>query len=159
MTYSLKTKLKITLILFFIMAFNSSLKSQTVNTTYDSALAKSFDADDYGMKKYVLVMLKSGTNTSNDKNVIDSIFSGHMKNIKRLADEGSLVIAGPIMKSDKYRGIFILSVETLEEASKLLETDPAIAEKFLDAELYQWYGSAALKEYLKIHDKIQKYSF
>jgi len=38
----------------------------------------------------------------------------------------------------------------------LVMTDPAIKANLLAAELYEWYGSAALAEYLPISDKIWK---
>lgn len=124
---------------------------------YDSALAKTYGADDYGMKMYTLVILKTGPVTLNDKAKTDSLFIGHLNNIGRLADEGKLIVAGPLKKNDKaYRGIFILNVKTTEEANALLETDPAIKAKLLEAELYGWYGSAALPAYLDIHKKIEK---
>jgi len=41
-------------------------------------------ADDYGMKKFVFVILKTGKNTSTDKELRDSAFVGHMNNIDRL---------------------------------------------------------------------------
>lgn len=145
----------ITLIFFL----NVSLKAQTENKNYDESLAKSLNADDYGMKKYVLVMLKPGSNTDTSKSVTDSVFTGHMKNINRLAESGDLVVAGPIMKSKEYRGIFIFNVETIEEAKALIETDPAVSAKFLEPEMFLWYGTAALMETTKIHRKIEKYSF
>jgi uncharacterized protein YciI len=130
---------------------------QTVNPRYDSTLAKTLQADDYGMKSYVLVILKTGSNKSTDKVLIDSCFAGHMKNIGRLVDLNKLVVAGPMAKNEKlYRGIFILNVTSFDEANELLQTDPAISEKLLEAELYAWYGSAALPEYLKVSDKIWK---
>ena len=147
----------ITIILIFFL--NVSLKAQTENKNYDETLAKSLNADDYGMKKYVLVMLKPGTNTDTTKSVVDSIFTGHMKNINRLAESGDLVVAGPIMKSKEYRGIFVFNVETIEEAKALIETDPAVSAKFLEPEMFLWYGTAALMETTKIHRKIEKYSF
>lgn len=147
----------ISITLIFIL--NVSLKAQTVNKNYDEALAKSLNADDYGMKKYVLVMLKPGSNTDTTKSVIDSVFTGHMKNINRLAETVDLVVAGPIMKSNVYQGIFIFNVETIEEAEALLETDPAVYAKYLEPEMFLWYGSAALMETTKIHRKIEKYSF
>ena len=64
---------------------------------------------------------------------------------------------GPFGKNDKsYRGIFILNVISFEEANELLQSDPTIREKVLEAELFRWYGSAALPEYLKIVPMIQK---
>jgi hypothetical protein len=40
---------------------------------------------------------------------------------------------------------------------KYLIKDPAIASHFLEPELYEWYGSAALPEYLPADKIIQKY--
>jgi|SRR5690606_32257724 len=131
--------------------------STNANPNYDAELAKKLGADDYGMKKFVLVMLKTGSNKTTDKAFIDSCFKGHMENINRLVEKGSLIVAGPMGKNDKtYRGIFILDVPTIEEAEKLLQTDPAVSGKLLAAELYVWYGSAALREYLEASDKVWK---
>ena len=92
-------------------------------------MAKKLKADDYGMKNYILVLLKSGSNTSVDKVTQDSLFHGHMNNIIRLANNGSLVVAGPFGKNDVYRGLFILNATNFDDAKKLLQTDPAIASK------------------------------
>lgn len=140
-----------------LVLFSFGANSQSDNPAYDKTLADSLGGDDYGMKPYVLAILKTGTNKTENKTIVDSLFKGHLANIGRLADEGKLVVAGPLKKNDKsYRGIFILNVKTIAEADSLLITDPAIKEKLLDAELYQWYGSAALPAYLKFHEKIEK---
>jgi hypothetical protein len=44
----------------------------------------------------------------------------------------------------------------MDEAKELMQTDPAIKADLLDVELYDWYGSAALPEYLDASDKIWK---
>lgn len=148
-------KTLVMLSLFCLMAI--AVIGQEVNSNYDPALAKQLGADDYGMKSYVLVILKTGNNKTEDKAVRDSLFAGHINNIGRLAKLGKLVVAGPLGKNEKsYRGIFILNVNTFEEANALLITDPAIKEKIFETDLYKWYGSAALPEYLKSHDKIEK---
>lgn len=133
-------------------------KDSTIsNPNYDIALAEKLGADDYGMKSYILVVLKTGTNQTTNKAFINSSFKGHLDNINRLVEQGQLIIAGPFGKNDSgYRGIFILNVTTFEEAEKLLQTDPAIKEGLLDVSLYNWYGSAALPEYLEFSDKIWK---
>src|SRR5437868_2931937 len=149
--------MKIVAPLFLILFF--SLSSLAQNKNYDEVLAKKLGADEYGMKSYIFVILKSGSNTNTDKKYIDSCFAGHMKNIGKLVEEGKLIVAGPLGKNDKnYRGIFIFNVKTIEEANKLMEGDAAIKEKLLEAELYNWYGSAALSEYLPAHKKIEKKS-
>jgi uncharacterized protein YciI len=133
-------------------------KDTTVsNPNYDTELAQKLGADDYGMKSYILVILKTGTNQTTDKTLIDNSFRGHLDNITRLVEQGKMIIAGPLGKNDKtYRGIFILNVTTFEEAEKLLQADPAIKKGLLDVELYNWYGSAALPGYLEFSDKIWK---
>jgi hypothetical protein len=70
------------------------------------------------------------------------------------------VVAGPFGKNNNnFRGLFILNTNSIDEAKSLLETDPAIKAKYLEPELYLWYGSAALQETLKIHEKVQKLHF
>lgn len=134
-----------------------NIASMAQNPNYDSTLAKSLGADDYGMKGYTLVMLKTGSNTTTDREFINKCFTGHMSNINRLVELGKLIVAGPLGKNDKtYRGIFILNTTDLKEAEEMLQSDPAIKEKLLDAELYNWYGSAALPVYLDVSDKIWK---
>ena len=146
--------------LFITIILAKTSVGQATNPKYDSALAHKLGADDYGMKNYVFVILKSGDNKSTDKKIIDSCFEGHLSNIKRLAQMGKLVLAGPFGKNEnQYRGLFVLNVSTFEEAQQLLGTDPAINAHFLSADLYPWYGSAALPEYLDASDKIWKKGF
>ncbi len=144
-------------IVILLALWGVQAQAQTDNPKYDKALAESLGGDDYGMKPYVLVILKTGSNTTADKETTNRLFRGHMDNIGRLVSEGKLIVAGPLQKNDQnYRGIFILNVKTTEEARLLLETDPAVKEKLLEAEVYGWYGSAALPEYLKAHEKIER---
>ena len=148
-------KSSLTIILLLVSRFSAT--GQTVNTKYDSALVKRLGADDYGMKMYVFVILKTGSNKTTDKEFIQRSFAGHLKNIGRLAEEKKLVVAGPFGKNENdFRGLFILNAASVDEASKILESDPAISAKLLLPELYPWYGSAALSEYLEAADKIWK---
>lgn len=124
---------------------------------YDEKLREQYGADDYGMKSYTLVILKTGTATVEDKAVRDSLFAGHMKNISRLVEQGDLIVAGPLGKNDQsYRGIFILDTTDSEEAKEMLMKDTAISSGLLDFDLYPWYGSAALPAYLEVSKKITK---
>ena len=135
----------------------SQSKDSTIkNPNYNASLAKKLGGDDYGMKGFILVILKTRTNTSTDRNFINEQFRGHMENINRLVDAGKMIVAGPLGENDKtYRGIFILNA-SMDEAKELMQTDPAIKADLLDVELYDWYGSAALPEYLDASDKIWK---
>jgi len=140
--------------LFCVAVFGQSA------TSYDSTLAKKLGADEYGMKNYVFVILKSGKNTITDKAKRDSIFRGHLANIHRLADNGDLVLAGPFGdNANNYRGLFIFNAKSTEEIKKMLETDPAVKAGLFDPELYPWYGSAAVQQVNDLHKKVAKTSF
>jgi len=150
------------LLFFFTIVFLATitLRSQDLKPSYDSTLAKKLGADDYGMKSYILVILKTGKKEIQEKATRDSLFTGHYRNIYRLIDQGKLIVAGTLAKNlNSYRGIFILNVTTFEEANELLLADPTIKEGILELELYKWYGSAALSEYLNTHKKIEKTQF
>ena len=120
-------------------------------------LADELGADDYGMKSYYFAILKTGSNQTEDRELIQASFAGHMDNINRLVETGELIVAGPFFPNEKnYRGIFIMNVDSIEKAQDLLQTDPAIKENLLEVDLYQWYGSAALSKYLETADQIWK---
>jgi uncharacterized protein len=153
-----KKVMKKTLVILMLLLYCKTVSfSQENLPNYNKALADSLGADAFGMKQYVFCILKTGTVKIDDKLKMNQLFVGHMENINKLANDGKLVVAGPFLKNDKeYRGLFILNVKTIEEAQKLLQTDPCIKEKIFEAELTPWYGSAALSEYLKIHKTIEK---
>ena len=109
----------------------------------------------------LICMGKDTEEGKEDKEFINKSFGGHMDNINRLVKEGKLIVAGPLGKNDKtYRGIFILNnIKTMEKAKELLQTDPAIKIGLLDYEIFSWYGSAALPEYLPATEKIWRKQF
>lgn len=143
-----------------LLLLSSSTHAQSANNTYDSVLAKKLGGDDYGMKKYIFVMLKTGTATETDTLKVNNIFRGHMKNIQSLAEQGKLVVAGPLGSNDKkYEGIFVFNTSSMDEAKQMLATDPAVQANLLEADMFLWYCSAALMEINNIHNKIQKKHF
>lgn len=127
------------------------------NAPYDPKLAHQVGADEFGMKNYVIAFLKRGKTRLTGPEA-DDLQKAHLKNIIRLADEGKLVVAGPFRDDGEVRGIFILNVETVEEAKKLTDTDPAVRRGTLQFELRPWYGSAALVEIPQIQKTIEKKS-
>jgi len=152
------TLIALALILLFLSENVSAQTSAAQEPAYDSELAKRLGAEDNGMKKYVLCILKTGPKDADFKGKPrDDIFAGHMANIGRLADEGKLAVAGPFMKNEKaYRGLYIFNVATIEDAQKLVETDPAVKSGILVPDLTLWYGSASLMATPEIHKRITK---
>jgi uncharacterized protein YciI len=78
-------------------------------------------------RDYVFVFLKTGPTTDLTQEERSEAFAGHFANMERMANDGDLLIAGPLgePKSDEdHRGIFVLDKPTLEEGMALANTDP-----------------------------------
>jgi uncharacterized protein YciI len=120
----------------------------------DPELAKQLGADERGMRKYVLVILKTGPNRVPEGPARDEMFKGHFVNIERLAEARKLVAAGPFGDKTDWRGMFIFAVDTQEEAAALVATDPVIKKGEMVAEYHTLYSSAALMALNDIHAKI-----
>jgi uncharacterized protein YciI len=124
--------------------------------SYDAALAKQVGADERGMRKYVLVILKTGPTRVPDGDKRDAMFAGHFANIERLAKEGKLVMAGPFGENpDGWRGLFLFAVDTTDEARALTATDPVIVNGEMVAEFHPWYGTAAAMLVPGLHKRMQ----
>ena len=130
----------------------------TASEKFDAELATKLGADERGMKKYVLCILKTGPKDAEVQGgARKEIFAGHFANINRLADEGKLAVAGPFGKNEKtWRGLYIFNVATVEEAEKLVVLDPAVKAGVFVAEMTPWYGTAALMVVNETHKKIEK---
>ena len=122
----------------------------------DAALAKTWGADERGMRGYVLVILKGGPNKMAPGPERDAMFQGHFANIQRLADEGKLAIAGPTDNTDGWRGIFVFTVKDIEEAKALTATDPVIIHGEMVAEYHKLYATAGLMGIPDVHKRLTK---
>jgi len=145
---------------------NEGMQDNALNTLpepavsgYDPIAAKRYGADEIGMKKYVMAFLKAGPNRDQDSATAAKIQEAHMANIRRMADEGLLVLAGPFFSDGELRGIYLFNVTTLDSAKALTNTDPAVQSGRLVMDLQEWYGSAALMAVDSIHRRIAKKSF
>jgi len=140
-------------VLVLVLMSAASLLAQS---PYDAALAAKLKADDEGMRTYVMAFLKAGPNRERPSDEAQKLQAAHRANIRRLAAEGKLVLAGPFADNGELRGIYIFDVATVAEAEALTRTDPAILAGQLVMELHPWYGSAALMTVNEVHSKIQK---
>lgn len=134
----------------------TSESDEQAASNYDAELAERLGADPYGMRTYVLAILKTGPN---DDSITgeqrQQVFQGHFANMGRLAKEGKLVLAGPFGENDQaFRGLFVLAVTGIEEARALAQSDPAIEAGVFVVEYLPWYGSAALMQVNEIHSRI-----
>jgi uncharacterized protein YciI len=152
--------------LFLMMLSMTGAAAQTSTATppsnkFDPALAQKVGADDYGMRQYVLAILKTGPkDTEVQGDARKAVFKGHFDNMERLAKEGKLAVAGPFADPEKkFRGLFIFAVKTVEEAKALAETDPTVKAGVLVVEYVPWLGSASLMLSNEFHEKVAKKSF
>lgn len=126
---------------------------------YDEALARSVGANENGMRRYVLVVLKTGPNKVPAGPERDEMFRGHFANIKRLAAEGKLALAGPFDGVDGWQGLFVFAVASIDEAKQLTATDPVVIKGEMVAEYHLYFATAALMLVNELHAKVAKKPF
>lgn len=139
-----------------LLSFAAAAQDAAPVPAYDAELATSLGADQRGMRPYVLVILKTGPNKVQEGAERKKMFEGHFANMGRLAEQKKLVFAGPLDGVEGRRGIFVFATPDIEEAKKLVATDPVIINGEMVAEYHKLYGSAALMAVNDIHNKIQK---
>lgn len=126
---------------FTLFACNNAEKSPApvpMATTYDLNADTSVYSGE--MKRYWLVLLKSGNNRSQDSASAAKIQAAHMANINRLAKEGTLIMAGPIGADTDLRGIFIMDAKDSTEIERLVNSDTAVITGRLKMEYYPWWS-------------------
>ncbi|HEV8112525.1 MAG TPA: YciI family protein [Planctomycetota bacterium] len=82
-----------------------------------------------------------------------TIMTGHMANMKRLSEEGMLLIAGPFAKptpDDQLRGIFILDTPEITTARAWVQTDPGVEAGAFAIEIVPFRTDAPLKRSLEL---------
>lgn len=95
------------------------------------------------MTIYYIYLLKKGPAWSPDPTPeIESLQEAHLANMKRLGEEGRLVINGPLLDSfatsGEIRGIGVLKARSLAEAQEWIGTDPMVKVGRLVFELHAW---------------------
>ncbi|PZR26669.1 MAG: hypothetical protein DI535_13375 [Citrobacter freundii] len=93
------------------------------------------------MKRFWLVLLKSGNNRDQDSASAAKIQAAHLANISRLAKEGKIIMAGPIGAEAAIRGIFIMNAKDSAEVAQLVNTDTAVITGRLKMEYYPWWSA------------------
>jgi len=91
------------------------------------------------IKQFWLVLLKKGPVRNQDSLTAVKIQEGHLANITRLYEAGTLKVAGPFAEETLAQGLFIFDCPNKTELESLLQTDPAIKAGRLVAEIHPWY--------------------
>ena len=127
--------MKTLLTIFFLFTFTAIHAQDT-----PAPVQKKFE-----MKTYYLVFLKKGPHRDQDSTTMANIQEGHMAHLNKMHDLGKMCIAGPLMDDGDIRGICVYVTETIEEATRLVNEDPAIKSGRLVAEIHPWYAAKGSK--------------
>lgn len=131
------------LVAFIVILISCNDTSTHQVSGNDTVIGKNeTDTMQYGeMKKYWLVLLKKGTNRSQDSAVRSRIQAAHIANIDRLAAEKIIIMAGPMGHEYDHdlRGIFIMDAPDSATAASHIITDSAVITGSLRFEIHPWW--------------------
>lgn len=126
-------------LLFLISCKNNDAteKLDTTNIKYDLNADTSIYSGE--MKRYWLVLLTKGPHRDQDSISKAKIQQAHRANINRLANEGKIVMAGPIGVDGDIQGIFLMNCSDSTEVEKFVNTDTAVITGRLIMKYYPWW--------------------
>ena len=99
-----------------------------------------------GMDTYLFGILRSGKLPPAPAAEAEALQQAHRRNMERMADEGLLVGAGPLLDAGDYRGIFIFKADRRADIERLVQDDPLIRSGRLVLELLTWWGPEKIGE-------------
>lgn len=135
-------QIRIALLLVIACAMTPRAHAQATSATVTSP-------DGTAMMQYYLVLLRRGPAwTARETPETKRIGDAHLANIQRLAKAGTMVVAGPFDGQTGDRalaGLFILRVGSMQEATTVVQTDPAVKARRFTYEIVPWWGPATLR--------------
>ena len=102
------------------------------------ALAASMDRAVY----YVYLLRKGPAWSPDSSPEVDALQEAHLANLRRLVDDGSIVLSGPLLDAFQLggdiRSIGVLKAGSVAEAAALIGTDPMVKAGRLAVEVHAW---------------------
>ncbi len=91
------------------------------------------------VKYYFVELITNPDRPELPKAQVDSIQTAHMANMGKMVEDEKLVLAGPF---EGGGGLFVLKVDTKEEAEALVANDPAVSAGRLLTKIRAWWTAA-----------------
>jgi len=104
-----------------------------------SVLASKQEAKTEDMKQYWLVMLYKGANRMHSEADAEKIQQAHLANINRLAENGTIILAGPMGYDKDLRGLFIMDGKDSAQIAGYIKSDSAVITGRLRFEIHPWW--------------------
>jgi uncharacterized protein YciI len=103
-------------------------------------------------RDYVFVLIKTGPATGLTPEAQREAFAGHFSNMKRLAEAGELLIAGPFgePRDPTHRGLFVIDETTVEAGMVHAATDPTTVAGIFTLEGHLFTTDAPLVDLLRL---------
>ena len=106
------------------------------------ACAAGLWAQELEMTTYYMAFLRRPANAPQlTKEQGEKLQEAHMAHIRKMAETGKLLLAGPFMDDTALRGICVFKTATMEEAKALAAQDPAVKAGRLVLEWHPWYSA------------------
>ena len=98
--------------------------------------------EDFEMATYQVAFLMKGPAWSPQETPERAkLQEAHIAHIRKMAESGKLILAGPFADDGELRGLFIFRTDSLEEAKALAEQDPSVKAGRLRLEWHPWYAA------------------
>ena len=104
----------------------------------------------FQLEPYQLVVLQRPASPRDyPKEKLEEIQAAHLGHMKKMAEAGKLVVAGPLgdQPAPRWRGLALYRVGSLDEARKLAEEDPAVKAGRLEVLVMTWFTEKGAMEF------------
>ena|ERR1051326_2784381 len=92
-----------------------------------------------GMTVYFLRILKRGPVwTPEETEELERLQQAHLDYGSKLIAEGKIVLNGPLLDGGFLRGVSVMRADSLEEAQRLADGDPAVQAGRLVCDVHPW---------------------
>lgn len=110
-------------------------------------------------RSYIFTYLILDAPEKLDQQQMQQAMQGHFENMGKLAEQGDLLIAGPLAEpriDPSYRGIFVFSTDDIDQGKTLFNTDPSVQAGVFKPEMYTITCDEPLTDLLRLEKEDER---